>query len=169
MHELTRGRNFEPSSRKIILPEDVGQIRKGLKGKKIIVASGVFDFLHPGHVSHLEEAKAQGDLLFVGIASNEIVRAKKGEDRPIQDQEARAKVMAAQGCVDYVVPMSIAPDASFLELITPHVWARGLDHNWEDIDPKTKLVIVTNNISVISTGGDSYRSTEIIEKIKEGR
>jgi rfaE bifunctional protein nucleotidyltransferase chain/domain len=168
MLELGRGNEHVPTDRKILLPEVVTQVREELTGLKIVAASGVFDLLHPGHVSHLEEARAQGDVLFVGISPDKKVREKKGNDRPIQTQDARAKVIAALGCVDYVVLMPHAPDAVFLAQLKPAVWARGLDHTWEDMDPPTKKFVTDSHMLVVRVGGMSYRSSDLIQKIKQG-
>jgi len=70
---------------------------------KIVYTYGVFDILHPGHISLLERAKALGDYLIVGIVCDEAVRERKGKGRPIQNQYDRARIVGALKCVDEVV------------------------------------------------------------------
>lgn len=73
------------------------------QGKSIVLAGGCFDILHIGHVKFLQEAKKRGDFLFVLLESDETIRKIKGEGRPINLQEDRAKVLAALEVVDYVI------------------------------------------------------------------
>ncbi len=78
----------------------------GRKGETIVFTNGVFDLLHPGHVELLQFARAQGDLLVVGVNDDDSVRRLKGEKRPIFPQAERLEVLAALACVDYVVPFA---------------------------------------------------------------
>src|SRR5689334_24031482 len=71
-------------------------------GKTIVFTNGVFDLLHPGHVRYLQQARALGDLLIVGLNSDRSVRTNKGPDRPITTEDERAEVLAALACVDAV-------------------------------------------------------------------
>ena len=118
---------------KIKTLEEAGEIAGKLKGegRKIVTVNGSFDILHAGHLDQLEEAKKQGDVLFVGINSDASVREKKGESRPYVPQEARAAMLAALQCVDYV---SIV-DASYgdvpqvlIRTVKPDVHVNGPDY-----------------------------------------
>lgn len=73
------------------------------ESKTIVLAGGCFDILHVGHITFLEEAKKQGDVLFVLLESDATVGKIKGKDRPINTQQDRARVLAALDAVDYVV------------------------------------------------------------------
>jgi len=73
------------------------------KGKTIVLVGGCFDILHIGHITFLEKAKAAGDTLFVFLESDESIKKLKGENRPINNQENRAKILAALTPVDYVI------------------------------------------------------------------
>lgn len=90
---------------KIISLEEVGKKATELKGagKKVVTVNGVFDLLHVGHLDLLEEAKQQGDMLFVGINSDKSVTEGKGAGRPYVREQERAVMLAALACVDYVV------------------------------------------------------------------
>jgi D-beta-D-heptose 7-phosphate kinase/D-beta-D-heptose 1-phosphate adenosyltransferase len=97
------------------------------KGKRIVFTNGCFDLLHVGHIRYLEEAKTLGDILVVGINSDQSIRRIKGPYRPILPEEERAEVLSGLGCVDYI---SIFDEADPLELISslqPHILVKGGD------------------------------------------
>ena len=71
-------------------------------GRRVVFTNGCFDLIHPGHIKYLQEARRLGDALIVALNSDRSVRELKGEKRPILDQNERAEVMAALGCIDYV-------------------------------------------------------------------
>ena len=73
------------------------------EGRSVVLANGIFDLLHVGHVRYLKAARAEGDILVVAINSDSSTRALKGEGRPILTERARAALVAALACVDYVV------------------------------------------------------------------
>src|SRR4030043_1175196 len=107
--------------------EELHRIIKDLKakGKKIVFTNGCFDLLHVGHIRYLEEAKALGDILVVGINSDQSVRRIKGPYRPILPEEERAEILSGLGCVDYV---TIFDEADHLELVSslqPHILVTG--------------------------------------------
>ena len=89
------------------------------EGKNIVVAGGVFDILHQGHILFLENAKKCGDVLFVLLESNRNAKRKKGENRPIHAQKDRAFVLSALKPVDYVVLLNdMTNDSQYDKLIT---------------------------------------------------
>ncbi len=96
-------------------------------GRRIVFTNGVFDLLHPGHVRYLQDARALGDLLVVGINADESVRRKKGPTRPINPQHERAEVLAALACVDAVVIFSEDTPAEIIRLVQPDVLVKGAD------------------------------------------
>lgn len=103
-----------------VLPTLVEKYRKN--GKKIVLTQGTFDLVHIGHARYLEQAKAHGDVLFVGVDSDEKVRQRKGPDRPVVPEEERAEMLTYFTSVDHVV---IKPNLSekwkLMKLITPDV------------------------------------------------
>lgn len=103
-----------------------------VSGKTIVTVNGSFDLLQAGHLDFLEEAKRQGDVLIVGINTDESIRAKKGSTRPIIPQEQRAALLAALACVDYIVIMEGAyndePHGSFLPTIKPTIHVNGEEY-----------------------------------------
>ncbi len=94
------------------------------EGKKVVIASGCFDLVHPGHAHTFEEARAQGDLLVVGINSDTSVRAYKGPKRPIIDEKNRALLLAGLRSVDYVFIFDGNPPDWF-PILKPDVFVKG--------------------------------------------
>lgn len=90
------------SSKNIISFSDLGLLRSQLSEKTVVLGTGCFDLLHVGHLYFLKEARKQGDVLVVGINSDQAVRTIKGPNRPIFSQEERAELIAAFRYVDYV-------------------------------------------------------------------
>jgi rfaE bifunctional protein nucleotidyltransferase chain/domain len=119
------------TSRILSLPEATlrfGRAHRG--GRRLVFTNGCFDLLHPGHVQTLEEARALGDALVVGLNSDASVRQLKGVGRPVVSEQERAELLAALECVDAVV---IYNDRTPLEVITtllPDVLVKGGD--WAD-------------------------------------
>jgi rfaE bifunctional protein nucleotidyltransferase chain/domain len=134
------------------------------KKKKIVFTNGVFDIIHRGHVEYLTEAKSFGDVLIVGLNSDESVKQIKGDKRPIVSQENRAIVLANLKPVDYVVVFDDINPFSLIQAIVPDVLVKGAD--WEEDE------IIGADI-VKSNGGEVKRikfvennsSTNIIDRI----
>ena len=114
---------------KIVSRTAMRRIRVRLKkaGKKIVFTNGAFDLLHAGHVTYLEFARGQGDVLVVGLNSDSSVRRYKGDKRPINKQADRAKVLAALECVDYVVIFKEDEPAKLIAELVPDVLVKGAD------------------------------------------
>lgn len=102
-------------------------------GKRIVFTNGCFDILHPGHVTYLEAARRQGDCLVVGLNSDASIRAIKGPDRPVNREESRARVLAALGCVDYVVVFGEETPLLLITALLPDVLVKGADWPVEQI------------------------------------
>lgn len=104
----------------IVITKDAIRISEEIKekGKKIVVAGGCFDILHVGHVRFLQNAKKQGDVLFVLLESDENVRKLKGKDRPINSQKDRAEILSSLKPVDYVILLNrMKSDKNYDKLI----------------------------------------------------
>jgi D-beta-D-heptose 7-phosphate kinase/D-beta-D-heptose 1-phosphate adenosyltransferase len=96
-------------------------------GQRIAFTNGCFDVLHAGHVQYLNEARAQADVLIVGLNSDSSVRGLKGDGRPVNPVEARAAVLAALQCVDYVSVFNDATPLALIQAIRPDVLVKGAD------------------------------------------
>ena len=97
------------------------------KRKRIVFTNGCFDLLHVGHVRYLEKAKALGEILVVGVNSDDSVRQLKGQDRPILPQEERAEILSGLGCVDYVIVFDEPTPLKLISSLQPHILVKGGD------------------------------------------
>jgi D-beta-D-heptose 7-phosphate kinase / D-beta-D-heptose 1-phosphate adenosyltransferase len=98
------------------------------QGRRIVFTNGCFDILHAGHVAYLNRAKALGDLLVVGLNTDESVRGLKGAERPINPLDDRAHVLAALSCVDYIVPFAAPTPVEIIRAVRPEVFVKGGDY-----------------------------------------
>ncbi|MEK7314785.1 MAG: D-glycero-beta-D-manno-heptose 1-phosphate adenylyltransferase [Candidatus Eisenbacteria bacterium] len=103
------------------------------RGQTFVFTNGCFDLLHPGHVSLLREARAQGHFLMVAINSDHSVRGLKGEGRPVQNEADRAEVLAAMRDVDGVVVFEEETPAKIIEALKPDVLVKGGDYTAEKV------------------------------------
>lgn len=96
-------------------------------GRRVVFTNGVFDLLHPGHVRYLQQARALGDVLVIGINTDRSVRANKGPERPITPEAERAEVLAALECVDAVTVFDEETPYSVISDLQPDVLVKGAD------------------------------------------
>lgn len=136
------------------------------EGKKIVFTNGCFDILHAGHVDYLAKAKAKGDILIVGLNSDESVSRIKGELRPIINQNERAFVLSNLRSVDYVSLFNEDTPLELISEIIPDVLVKGSDWSIENIVGKD--VVLANGGSVEPIDFVVQQSTsKIVAKIKE--
>ena len=102
-------------------------------GQRVAFTNGCFDVLHAGHVQYLREARAQADLLVVGLNSDASVRALKGGDRPVNSGEARAAVLNGLAAVDYVVVFDEATPLALIRDLRPDVLVKGADYHRDEV------------------------------------
>jgi len=103
------------------------------KRKRIVFTNGCFDLLHIGHVRYLEEAKALGDVLVVGLNTDVSVRKLKGPKRPILPEEERAEILSGLGCVDYITLFHEMDPLKLITSLHPDVLVKGGDWAKEQI------------------------------------
>lgn len=103
------------------------------RGETMVFTNGCFDLLHAGHVSYLEGARACGDRLILGLNSDDSVRRLKGPERPINDQQHRATVLAGLGCIDAVVIFEDDTPIDLITAIQPKVLAKGADYSEDQV------------------------------------
>lgn len=132
-------------------------------GKKIVFTNGCFDLLHVGHVDLLERAKALGDVLIVGLNSDESVRRLKGDSRPINHLQARAKVLLALQSVDAVVVFEEDTPVEILEIVRPDVHVKGGDYEVDKL-PEAETVRRHGGEIVILPLVDGFSSTGLLAK-----
>jgi len=134
------------------------------KGKKIVFTNGCFDLLHAGHVRYLEIAKSFGDVLILGLNSDNSVRKLKGPKRPINDQNDRAYILAALEAVDYVVIFEEDTPYNLISSIKPDTLVKGGDYKNKDVIGQD----IVNELKLVEFfKGKS--SSETIIKIQEGK
>ena len=115
--------------------EDINSIVKRCRdnGKKVVFTNGCFDILHVGHVKYLQEAKSFGDILVVGLNSDESVSRLKGPTRPVNTADDRAYLLAALEAVDYVVPFEEDTPYELIKMIKPDVLVKGGDYEGKKV------------------------------------
>jgi len=103
------------------------RLLRGERTVRVVFTNGCFDLLHLGHLRYLEEARALGDLLVVGVNSDSSVREIKGALRPIQGEDERSELLAGLHCVDYTIIFDTPDPLPLIELIQPDVLVKGAD------------------------------------------
>jgi D-glycero-beta-D-manno-heptose 1-phosphate adenylyltransferase len=119
------------------------------RGERIIFANGCFDTLHVGHIRYLEGARREGDVLVVGVNDDSSVRSLKGSGRPVLDENARALLVAALRCVDYVVPFSEPNVKALLEELRPDVHAKGTDYTAETVPERATAARLGIRVAIV--------------------
>ena len=135
------------------------------QGQRIVFTNGCFDILHAGHVDYLQQARKQGDFLVVGLNSDRSIRSIKGENRPINEESRRARVLAGLGCVDAVVLFSDDTPLQLISALLPQVMVKGAD--WQEDAIVGAGEVKANGGKVVRIPFTTETSTsKIIEKIK---
>jgi D-beta-D-heptose 7-phosphate kinase/D-beta-D-heptose 1-phosphate adenosyltransferase len=150
---------------------DVFQLVAGITSyrhaaKRIVFTNGCFDILHRGHIAYLNRAKTCGDILIVGLNSDESVRRLKGSSRPINSLEDRAQILAALSCVDHIVPFDGDTPHDLIRVIQPDVFVKGGDYSRETL-PEASLVEELGGSVEILPYLEDHSTTNIIERIRK--
>lgn len=144
------------------------------EGSKVVFTNGVFDILHRGHVDYLEGARSLGDKLIVGLNNDDSVRRLgKGEERPINGEDARAKVLSALRCVDAVVVFGEDTPLELIRCLEPDVLVKGGDYDPAERNPASPRYMVGSEV-VLARGGEvvaiplteGYSTTGIVRKLR---
>ena len=144
---------------------EIDNVVQSLKqqGKKIVTCNGCFDILHVGHIKFLEEAKAQGDILIVGLNSDSSVKQNKGPERPINNENDRATVLAALEMVNYITIFNEKTPIELLEVIKPNIHINGEEYGENCIEAET-VRKYNGKIHLIKLK-KGFSTTDIINKI----
>lgn len=137
-------------------------------GKKIVFTNGCFDILHSGHVSYLQAARSLGDILVVGVNSDESVRRIKGKERPVNSLHDRLQVLEALACVDYVIPFCEDTPADLIEKLVPDVLVKGGDYKPENIVGADVVKRDGGEVLVLPFV-EGKSTTAVIERLKNKR
>jgi rfaE bifunctional protein nucleotidyltransferase chain/domain len=138
------------------------------RGLRVVFTNGVFDLLHPGHVRYLRDARALGDVLIVGLNSDDSVRRNKGPERPITPEHERAEVVAALACVDAVVVFPEDTPAEIIRSIQPDVLVKGADWPADQIVGRETVEARGGRVVLVPVEA-GYSTTSIVERIRSAR
>lgn len=147
--------------------------RRQQAGERGVFTNGCFDLLHLGHVRYLQEARALGDFLVLGLNSDESTHVLKGPGRPLVPEMERAEILASLACIDYVTIFSERTASQLVETLKPAIYVKGGDYaGAQDNQPDTSRL---PEAKVVQTYGGTIRlipylphhsTTELIAKIK---
>lgn len=135
-------------------------------GKKVVFTNGCFDIIHPGHIAYLGEAADLGDILIVGLNTDQSVCQLKGENRPINNEFSRTQLIAAMFFVDAVVLFNEETPLELINAVEPDVLVKGGDYNLENIVGAKETLSRGAEVKVLNFL-PGYSSSLIIEKIKK--
>jgi rfaE bifunctional protein nucleotidyltransferase chain/domain len=148
-----------------MLSENLKNLITANKDKTIVFTNGCFDILHRGHVSYLNEAKKQGDLLILGLNSDTSVKRLKGEERPINNEEDRKFLLENLRAIDHVEIFTEDTPLNLIKSIMPSILVKGGDWTPDQIVGSTE--VLANGGKVYSLNFiDGFSTTSTIEKIK---
>jgi rfaE bifunctional protein nucleotidyltransferase chain/domain len=139
-----------------------------MKGDRVVFTNGCFDILHRGHVEYLQEAAALGDRLVIGVNSDASVRRQgKGADRPLNDEQSRAKVLAALRLVDAVIIFEEDTPLDLIKAIVPDVLVKGGDWSEDRIVGADVVKAAGGEVRSLKLV-DGFSTTALVEKIRRG-
>ncbi len=133
--------------------------------KKIVFTNGCFDILHLGHINYLAKAADQGDILCVGLNTDRSVRKIKGKNRPVNDENVRAIILASIAFVDAVMLFDEETPYELIKRVQPDILIKGADYKPEDIVGYDVVKSRGGEIKTIEFL-DGYSTSNILEKIK---
>jgi D-beta-D-heptose 7-phosphate kinase/D-beta-D-heptose 1-phosphate adenosyltransferase len=135
-------------------------------GQRIVLTNGCFDVIHAGHVLYLREAAQLGDVLIVGVNSDQQVKEQKGEGRPVYSLEERMEILAELQCVSFVVPFEEPTAESLIQCIRPELYVKGGDYAPEEINEHALLMELGIELRLLAER-PGRSSTDVVEQLKE--
>jgi len=135
-------------------------------GKKVVFTNGVFDLLHIGHITYMAKASELGDKLVIGLNSDSSVKRIKGDDRPVNDQNSRAALLAALFFVDAIVVFEEDTPLNIIAAVMPDILVKGADYAIENIVGAKEVIANGGEVKTIDFV-EGYSSTSIIQKIRK--
>ena len=137
-----------------------------LLGKSIVFTNGCFDILHAGHIASLTEAAHHGDMLVVGLNADASIRGLKGSNRPVNNEEARALVLASLAMVDAVVIFTEPTPLELILALKPDALVKGGDYKVEEIAGASEVIGWGGKV-VINPIVEGFSTSSIISRIRE--
>ena len=171
MAKAKTDQSFRMAQSKIVRRSELARIISDARaqGKTVVSTNGCFDVLHIGHVRYLQQARSMGDLLVVGVNSDESVKRLKGKGRPLVSEFERLEVLAGLECVDWVTLFTEDTPVKLIEAVKPDIHVKGGDYRVKDL-PEAEVMsrlggrVVT--IPLSSTRTEGYSSTDLLGKMK---
>lgn len=139
------------------------------EGKTVVFTNGCFDILHVGHIRYLQAARTMGDVLVVGVNTDESVRRLKGPGRPINTARDRAEVLAALECVDYVTLFGEDTPVELIRAIRPDVDVKGGDYVIEDMPEAEVMLSIGGRVEIVpfaDTKSEAFSTSGTLQAIK---
>lgn len=135
-------------------------------GLKLVVTNGCWDLLHVGHLATFEAARERGDIVLVGVNDDAGVRLLKGEGRPINNDQDRARMLNAMAVVDLVCIFPGSTATAFLKAAQPDVYVKGGDYTLETLNPDERQVLADCGATIVFVPLTPWKSTTgIIQKL----
>ena len=158
-----------PAAARIVPRQSVAQFISEGRGadRRVVFTNGVFDLLHPGHVRYLQEARALGDVLIVGVNGDASVRRNKGPERPLTPELERAEILAALACVDAVVIFDEDTPDAIIKAVQPDVLVKGADWPADQIVGRDTVEARGGRV-VRMPVAQGYSTTAILRRIRAG-
>jgi rfaE bifunctional protein nucleotidyltransferase chain/domain len=144
--------------------ERVAAVRE--EGRTVALANGCFDVLHVGHVRYLEGARAEADVLVVGVNGDDSVRRLKGEGRPVMPAEDRALMVAALKCTDHVVVFEEDDVSHLLLTLRPDVHCKGTDYTEETVPERDVVRSYGGRVAIVGDPKE-HDTRRLLERIRE--
>lgn len=167
---MSEGRGFLPTNRKIVSLAEAARMlsQRRASGGAVACTNGCFDLMHAGHVRTLESARAQADVLVVGVNSDDSARRIKGEGWPIVPEQDRAELVAALACVDVVVVFGEETSLGVLQALRPEVWVKGGDYTLDTVNQEERAYVESyGGRVVLGQRVPSISTTDIIARIAD--
>ena len=151
---------------KIVSIDDLSLVRQKLKsqGQKVVFTNGCFDILHLGHVQYLAKARQLGDVLIVGLNTDESVRRIKGSTRPVQNNETRSTIPASLQFVDYIVFFNDETPLQLIKRLIPDILTKGADYTIENIVGADVVIAHGGEVKTIELT-EGHSTTKIIDNL----
>lgn len=135
------------------------------ENQSVVFTNGCFDILHLGHVDYLEKARQAGSKMIVGVNADASVRQLKGPTRPVNNEYARARILAALGFVDLVIIFEEETPLALINELLPDVLVKGDDYSIETIVGAKEVIANGGKVTTIPLV-PSYSTTNLIQKLK---
>jgi rfaE bifunctional protein nucleotidyltransferase chain/domain len=160
---------MNPTEAKILGREEAISVVAGWQsaGEKVVFTNGCFDIVHLGHIDYLEKARALGNRMVLGLNTDASVSRLKGPLRPVVNEYARARLMAALSFIDAVILFDEPTPSELIETIKPDILVKGDDYTVANIAGADFVLGNGGEVKTIALV-EGYSTSKLIEKIKQG-